>query len=557
MGLLIIPYCKSIIKVFVVAIFLCCGLTSCKQAIRQQQKSLFKDDSPKVRSLLKKGNDVYAQRSSMNKIGESLLYFDSAYNMAERIGDTALLANTLFFIGNVYNAWNGEPQTTIDYYNRSATLFATLPQAENRVKAFYLRYLIAHSYDGEKANDSLRCVQTINKAMLDLRTVPQYIKDSMNYLPDFAWVATNIKNYTLAEQIINNLSVRPQNDPETNNYLDHYYLAKARIDIYGYYQSSPYTDSLAQALQHCNNRFDSGYYAFNLSELYEQTGNFKSALYYIRLSNNIQNNLNKSDILTTLRTQLINSELAAEREKEKRSREEIKIKNLYLYAAGLIVVIGLLLGTVYSIYQKRKAAQLMVNQQELFTAQLLQKEEDERKRIAMELHDGINHELLTVKNNIILKKPIVMTDLENIIRSVRDMSRNLYPALFETVGLEASVGALCSNMTDAGFFTTCDIDYNKSLNKEDELQLYRIIQEALQNSAKHAQAEACKITIRSGTHLLYAEIKDNGHGFNAKIIQKNSFGLESMKQRAKAFNAVFTIESSASGTVIKINKKLS
>ena len=533
------------------------SFVSCRENIKKENSFPFKQDSTKVQALLKKGNELYAPRSSMSKIGESLLYFDSAHTMAQRIGDTALLANTLFFIGNVYNAWNGEPQKTVDYYSRSAALFSKLPDSTSRVREFYLRYLIAHSYDGEKANDSIRCVQTITDAMHDLQTVPENIKFSMNYLPDFAWVATNIKNYALAEQIINNLSVRPKNDPETNNYLDHYYLSKARIDVYSYRRSTTFTDSIVQALGNCGNRFDSGYYALHLSKLYEKMGDYKSAFYFGRLSTIVQDNVGKSDILTALRTQILNSELETVKEKEKRNNEEIKLKNLYLYAGGLVVIIVLLSGFLYSIYQKRKAAHLQIYQQESFTKQLLQKEEDERKRIAMELHDGINHELLTVKNNIILNKPLMTGDLENIIRSVRDMSRNLYPALFESVGLKASVESLCRNMTEAGFFTTCDISYIKSLPKDDELQLYRIIQEALHNTARHAHAEACKITIKSDENTLFAEVKDNGRGFNSKIIQDNSFGLQSMRQRAKSFNAEFTIESSKTGTIIKIMKNLS
>lgn len=535
---------------------MCLLLTSCTQHLKNAGELSFREDSIKVRVLLRKGNDVYSHRGSMSQIGESLLYFDSAHNMAQRLGDTVLLANTLFFIGNVYNAWNGEPQKTVDYYSRSAALFSSQSDAASRVREFYLRYLIAHSFDSEKANDSIRCVQTIVSAIKDIEAVPEYIKDSMNYLSDFAWVATNIKNYGLAERILNNLSVRPKNDPESNNYLDHYYLAKARIDIYQYRHSSVYLDSIVESLKFCNNKFDSGYYSLNLAQLYEQTGDYKSAFYYSRLSNTVEHTIEKSDVLTALRTQIMNSELEVGKEKERRSREEIKIKNLYLYGAALGVIIAFLSWILYSIYQKRKTVQLQIKQQESFTQQLLHKEEDERKRIAMELHDGVNHELLTMKNNIILNKPLRIEDVENIINSVRDMSRNLYPVLFESVGLQASVEALCKNLTDAGFFTTCEINYNKLLNKNEELQLYRIIQEALQNTAKHSHGEACKITIKCDDHNLLVEIKDNGLGFDSKSVQVNSFGLQSMRQRAKAFSAGMFIESSKTGTIVKIIKNL-
>lgn len=533
----------------IIVLFACCS---------RQQKAAdtnsFPNDSARIVTLLLQGDSLYSGRNSMNAIGESLLYFDSAHRLAQRLNDPLLMANTLFFIGNVYNAWNGEPQKTIDYYSRSAALYATIPGTENR--EFYLRYMIAHGYDGEKANDSTRCVQTILQAMKDLESIPDSIKDSMDYLPDFAWVATNAGAYTVAEDILKKVRHRPENDPESNNYLDHYYITRCRIDVFGYGRVSNYTDSLVTALAKCNNRFDSAYYAANLSSLYARSGNYKKAFYFSKLNNDIQNQLAQSDILTSLRTQLLNSELEGEKEKEQRNREEIKIKTLYLYAAGLVFIIFSLLVILHSIYQKRKLAQLQVLQQEAFTKQQLQKEEDERKRIAMELHDGINHELLLLKNQLLLSKPIEPTQVEHIINTVREASRALYPAMFENVGLRASVEALCNNMTDAGFFTTCDITYTQLLDRDEELQVYRIIQEALHNIAKHAGAQACKVTIRSGEQRLFTEIKDNGRGFDPGNTGTTSFGVESMRQRAKAINAKLTIASSGSGTVITIIKEI-
>ena len=530
------------------------AVISCRQAATVPPAHSFQQDSLKIEALLAKGDSIYSQRSSMHGIGESLLYFDSAHKLAQQLGDKKLLAYTLYFIGNVYNAWNGEPDKTIDYYSRAEALFAQLPG--NHVKEFYLRYLIAHGYDSEKGNDSVRCVQTIGKAINDLKFVAATTIDSMDYLPDFAWVATNAKNYPLAESILNNLPFRPVNDPQSNNYLDHYYLSKARIDIYHYHRPSGYLDSLSIALAKCNNRFDSAYYSMNLAKLYAENNDHKKAFRFMLLNNTIQNNLDKSDILSSLRTRLLNSELAAGKEKEQRTREEIKIKNLYLYGGGLLLIILLLLAVLYNIYQKREHSQTQIVQQEAFTRQLLQKEEAERKRIAMELHDGINHELLTLKNNLLLSKPVVTTDVEDIIRSVREVSRRLYPAMFENVGLQASVEALCKNMTEAGFFTTSDITYLSQPGKEEELQLYRIIQEALHNVSKHAQAEACKISIGYHNDKLIVEIKDNGRGFNVNLAAANCFGLQSMQQRAKAINAQLLINSSPAGTVITLTKTL-
>ena len=156
-----------------------------------------------------------------------------------------------------------------------------------------------------------------------------------------------------------------------------------------------------------------------------------------------------------------------------------------------------------------------------------------------------------------LHNQVEADDVEEVITSVREVSRNLYPSLFESVGLPASLESLCQRLTAAGFFTTCDIAYEAMLSKQDELQIYRIVQEALNNVMKHANAEACKITIRSNDMQLRVEIKDNGVGFDAEKANTNglSFGLQSMKQRARAIGAGLHWESGANGTIITLFKQ--
>ena len=514
------------------------------------------DDSVRIMNLLKKGDKIYAVRGSMSGIGESLLYFDSANRMARRLQDTALLAYTLYYIGNVYNAWNGEPHKTLEYYNQSAKLFAELPAEKYRIREFYLKYLIAHGYDGEKLNDSVKCVHVIQESLQELNYLPPRIKDSMDFIPDFAWVATNVRNYSLAKSILDSLRFRPKNNPESNNYLDHYYLSKARIDVFYYKRASVYLDSLFMALKYCNNRFDSAYYVTNLAEMYSALHDYRNAYEYINLNSLILNKVKKSDILTDLRTEVLQGQLQVEKEKEFRNKEEIKIKNLYLWGAGLLLTILLLLILLYAIQRKRKLSQERISRQEEFTRLLLMKEEEERKRIAMDLHDGINHDLLSIKNNLILKKVLSPSDIDNVIASVRYISRNLYPVLFENIGLQASVESLCRNMTESGIFTTCEIEYANRLSKDEELQLYRIIQEGLQNVAKHAHAEACKITIRSNMSSLLVEIKDNGKGFHISSGKNSSFGLQSMRERAKAIHAEMVLSSHNTGTVITFKKNM-
>ncbi len=223
-----------------------------------------------------------------------------------------------------------------------------------------------------------------------------------------------------------------------------------------------------------------------------------------------------------------------------------------LQLAGLLLLLLLLIasGFVAAYISKRKKAQREALQQLKFADELLQNTEDERKRIATDLHDGVSHELLTLKNNIQLGKPVAASDVDNVLNEVRQVSRNLYPAMFEDIGLAASIEALCERMTEAGLFTTCDINYTLKLNKRNELQLYRIIQEALTNTFKHAKADAAKVNIQTNGNELSVEIIDNGIGFNAeeKMKSSKSFGIKSLQQRVRAIGGKSSFVSDGKGT---------
>jgi two-component system, NarL family, sensor kinase len=226
-------------------------------------------------------------------------------------------------------------------------------------------------------------------------------------------------------------------------------------------------------------------------------------------------------------------------------------KSKFQLSALLLSLIGITLGSLlFFAYRKRKEAQNEMLLQQKFTTDLLQNTEDERKRIATDLHDSVNHELLTLKNQAANGKLPNEQELEKVINEVRQVSRDLYPAMFDNIGLAASIEALCERITDAGLFTTCEINYTLKLSKRNELQLYRIIQEALNNTLKHAKANAAKVTIDTVGNELQVEIKDNGIGFDTedKMNNATSFGIQSLMQRARAMGGKSSIESDTNGT---------
>lgn len=288
-----------------------------------------------------------------------------------------------------------------------------------------------------------------------------------------------------------------------------------------------------------------------LSFLYEKQNDYKRALKHFDLFVRYKDSLDKASSSERLMELKKNYEFGIEREQLNTQVVTYQLRNTILVVS--IVFILLIAGLIFSVI-KRKAATKEAQIQEQFTFQLLQNTEEERSRIAGELHDSVNHDLLNIKNSLAQGKKIAVEEVASVIEEVRNISRNLHPAVFETIGLEASIENLCDRISEIGLFTTCEIDYSKNLSKNKELQLYRIIQEALNNTLKHGKADAAKVILTSKDSILQLEIKDNGNGFDVDKQLKNpkSFGLQSILQRAKAIAGKININSNNEGTQIFI-----
>lgn len=221
--------------------------------------------------------------------------------------------------------------------------------------------------------------------------------------------------------------------------------------------------------------------------------------------------------------------------------------------------LGLFLAAVvYSTRQKQKKLKLEKQNAQLYTKQLLEKTEEERKRIASDLHDSVSHELLTLKNSLEEKKEITYAKIDSIINDIRVISRNLHPVMFDKIGLKSSIEQLIERTQSINnFMVTTDIEYKEYLSTPDELQLYRIIQEALSNIIKYANAVAAKVTILENNNGLFVEIKDNGKGFNVTetLNGKSAFGLHNIIERSRAIGGEAKIVSDKNGTVITIEIK--
>ena len=241
-------------------------------------------------------------------------------------------------------------------------------------------------------------------------------------------------------------------------------------------------------------------------------------------------------------------------------QREIKQKGTLNGVLALSVLVIVLAAAIIinRILLQRSRQKALLQQQ--FTTEMLKSTEAERGRIAADLHDGISHELLSLKNNLHRQMADNEARIDAIINDVRMLSRNLHPIMLDKIGLEYSVHHLCEQIMAGGqLFASADIEYARQLPPEGELQLYRIIQESLTNAVKYAQALAAKVRIVTQPGLMRVTIMDNGRGFEVaeKLASKTAFGLHSILARSQALGGNATFTSGEGGTTISVEIPLS
>lgn len=233
--------------------------------------------------------------------------------------------------------------------------------------------------------------------------------------------------------------------------------------------------------------------------------------------------------------------------------KEFFFNTFWFYSLVFSLILWLIL---WYYFQERKKYKL----KEIFSAQIINSQENERSRISKELHDSIGQQLLILKNTFLMKNKYdsgTVKMIEEAIKEVREMSHNLHPFQFEKLGLQMSLENLMNEFQkNSHIFYSCSIENIAAiLPKEKELFIFRMIQECVANVEKHSKATACNLTVTKTNTTIKFQLKDNGIGFiiDEKINEQLSLGLKTLKERAQYIKANFEIKSEpAKGTIITI-----
>lgn len=269
-------------------------------------------------------------------------------------------------------------------------------------------------------------------------------------------------------------------------------------------------------------------------------------------------------------------EKALRERRDELERRLLSLRQTLDRSIGLANKISVILSYLYEDFKHVNTVLEEAREKHQFVLQIIEAQEEERKRISREIHDGPAQMLA----NLLLRYEIidrglkggktseVLEDIsvtrEMIRESLKDVRRMIYdlrPMALDDLGL---VPTLKKYLDDLSKYTKVDIEFitigdKELLHKEYEIVFFRLIQEAIQNAIKHAKANLIKVKIEFRKELITLLIIDDGVGFDPEEITYENFGIKGMKERVEMLNGKLNISTKMGrGTKVHItvpNKK--
>ncbi|WP_226037118.1 sensor histidine kinase [Aquibacillus saliphilus] len=277
-------------------------------------------------------------------------------------------------------------------------------------------------------------------------------------------------------------------------------------------------------------------------------------------------------------THEMQTELTMKQEQEKNLREkrdEIErrlqaLEQTVDRAEGLAGKISVVLNYLNEDFKNVSEMIQDAQQKQEFGLKIIEAQEEERRRLSREMHDGPAQMLA----NILLRSELVdrtfrerspeeaikeMKSVRTMVRSslydVRRIIYDLRPMALDDLGLIPTIKKYLTNIEEHEEIKINfkHIGMDKRLHSKYEVALFRLAQESVQNAVKHAAASKIDVKLEIKNNLVLIVIKDNGKGFDINIKKENSFGLLGMKERVEMLDGKLTIRSEPSeGTSILI-----
>lgn len=306
----------------------------------------------------------------------------------------------------------------------------------------------------------------------------------------------------------------------------------------------------------------------NLSIVFELQGNYKKALNYSRMTMAYQDTLYNEKKQKLIEEHKTNYEILHLKDLQKITqlkKEKLRKERNIIYGVVSTIVVILILLILFFRMRARKnriiaeqKIQKLEDEKKLLAAQsVLVGQEKERERIARELHDGIGVLLSTASIHFssvesktdketgeMLKKANKL--LREAGKEVRQISHNMMPGVLSKFGLREAIEDLFESVEEAG---EVEVDLkvtigDKRLPENMEIMIYRVVQEMINNTLKHAKATKISLSVSRTDEFVRMEYKDNGVGFDEeKMPHGKNLGLSGIRSRVEYLGGTIEIKS--------------
>lgn len=551
--------------------------------------------SQKVDSLIEKGKEF---RNSSD-FEQALIIFEAALDEAKREKDSFNVARVYNYLGTTYRRNNQKKEALISFYksievNKSISNIEGLISSYNNLANYYLfesSYKLAIDYYREAENLLILNKDKLNLAKIQMNIgIILSIKDSdyFNYDSAVYYYLESLSAFKALDDnhnlslIYNNLGILyEQNDnlqAALNNYLKSIEYKRTESDSSGL--------SLT---------------FLNIGNVYLKLENYsKSIIYYekgLTLSHYVGNPSHELDLLSNLvkakmgigkvdeasalflkynklRDSIFDKEkmqeikdletkYETERKEEEIKRQEMAIRektfqsNIFLGLSILLVV--LVLSTVFFFLQKQEYVKKLKNEEiaTMKTEQELKElnammhgQEEERNRIASDLHDRLGARLSSIKllfqsDDSQEMKLKVLESINEAIKETREISHNLSTDMLTRFGIDTAIKDIVRSINDAGQIQADFESYGlqERLPLEIERNIYHVALELINNTIKHAQASHLMVQISCVDDEINVFYEDNGVGFDPQQFANSGMGLRSIYARMNAIKGAVYVNS--------------
>ncbi|MFM6925409.1 MAG: tetratricopeptide repeat protein [Ferruginibacter sp.] len=487
---------------------------------------LKKTDAPSVRAdILNELGKLYRKTKDLDR---ALQMYDEAFAIYKNLNDENDMATIL---------------------NESGVVFEYKEDYAEAIKRYKSSLAIR-----EKLHDIAGKAYSLN-FLGGVYTLQKKFADSEKYL---------LESLELRKQLKDSFSI-------ALSYSDLGYMYKERADYTKAAEQYSLSNILAAKMQYAE-LLQSNYK--ELAAIAEKTGNFALSLEYYKKQALLKDSIFSGDKMKQI--EQLNAKYQTEKKEQqlKLQQAEITKKNYLLW--GLAASIALLLFAGISFYRKRQLQNKMnlqaevMKQQDLATKAIIHAEENERKRIAADLHDGVGQMMSAAKMNLsAFESEISFTDeaqkisfeklislIDESCKEIRNVSHQMMPNALLKSGLSSAVKEFLDKIDNRIIKINLHAEgLQERLDSNTETVLYRVIQECENNVIKHSGANKLDISLIKDADGISVTVEDNGHGFDTN--DKNKFegiGLKNISSRVNFLKGTVDFDSSpGKGTLVAIH----